>query len=87
MAKQKSEQELRKEVEQKQVEAFLKEYDETVQPIFKKHGYIIQPIIQTNSVGGMNPSFGVGKYKVEEVTPQDPVKSDTPNESEKSKAD
>jgi hypothetical protein len=87
MAKQKSEQELRAEVEQKQVEAFLKEFDEVTKPIFKKHGYIIQPIIQTNSVGGMNPSFGVGKYKVEEVTPQDPKEGSTPDESKKPKAD
>jgi hypothetical protein len=80
MAKQKSEQELRKEVEQKQVEAFLKEYFEIVQPICKKHGYIIEPVMKTNNVGAIYPDWGVGHYKVTEVTPQDPV-----NEQEKSK--
>jgi hypothetical protein len=83
----KSKEELTKEIEAKQVERFLKEFDETVQPIFKKHGYIIQPIIQTNQLGGMNPAFGVGKYKVEEVSPQDPVEVTTANESEKPKTD
>jgi purine nucleoside phosphorylase len=76
MAQNKTEQELRKEVEAKQVEAFLIEFDEVTKPIFKKHGYIIQPIIQTNQVGGMNPAFGVGKYVVEEVSPQDPIDND-----------
>jgi len=78
----KTKEQLTKEVESQQIERFLKEFDEVTKPIYKKHGYIIQPIIQTNSVGGMNPAFGVGKYTVEEVTPQDP-----PNESEESKTD
>jgi hypothetical protein len=73
-------QEMKASQESKAIEAFLKEFDEITKPIFKKHGYIIQPIIQTNQVGGLNPAFGVGKYKVEEVTPQDPdesIKSET----------
>jgi hypothetical protein len=78
MAKNKSEQELRQELEAKKLEAFLKEFQEVTEPVYKKHALIMQPIIQINQVGGMNPAWGVGKYKLEEVTYQDPV-----NESEK----
>lgn len=72
MAKQRTEQELRAELEAKKIEAFLKEFQEVTEPIYRKHGLIMQPIILQNQVGGLNPSFGVGKYKVTEVTPQDP---------------
>jgi hypothetical protein len=72
MAKNKTEQQLREEMEATKVKDFLKAFDEATKPVFKQYGLILQPIIQTNSVGGMNPAFGIGKYTVEEVTPQDP---------------
>lgn len=84
----KSEQELRAEMEQKKVEKFLKEYEEAyekhITPINKKHELRLIPTIQHNKVGGMNPAYGLEQYKLEEVTPQDPVSKEVTPSDEKS---
>jgi hypothetical protein len=77
MAKNKTEQELRAELEQKKVQDFLKEYEEAyekhITPINIKYSLRLIPTITHNKVGGMNPAYGLETYKREEVTPQDPV--------------
>lgn len=86
MAKNKTEQEIRSELEHKKTETFLKEYEEAyaqyIQPINKKYQLRLIPVILGNKVGGLNPGYGLETYIVEEVTPQDPDVA-TPNESEK----
>lgn len=76
MAKNKTEQDLRSELKQKNVETYLKEYEaayeEHITPINTKHGLRLIPTIQHNKVGGMNPAYGIEEYKREEVTPRDP---------------
>lgn len=76
MAKNKTEQELRAELEQKKVEDYLKEYEAAyeahITPINLKYGMRLVPTIQHNKIGGMNPAYGLEAYKREEVTPQDP---------------
>ena len=81
MAKKKTEQELRNELEQKKVNDYLKEYETayeaTLTPINKKYQLRLIPTIVVNKVGGMNPAYGLEKYIVEEVTPQDPPNENT----------
>lgn len=76
MAKNKTEQELRAELQQKKVADYLKAYEdayeEHITPINKKYELRLIPTIQVNKIGGMNPAYGLETYKLEEVTPQDP---------------
>lgn len=76
MTKNKTEQELRLELEQKNIEKYLKEYEEAyekhITPINIKYKKRLIPTIQHNQVGGMNPAYGLEEYTREEVSPQDP---------------
>jgi hypothetical protein len=85
MAKNKTEQELRAELEQKKVQDYLKAYEAAyeahITPINIKYSLRLIPTIVHNKVGGMNPAYGLETYKREEVTPQDPVDNvTTPDE-------
>lgn len=79
MAKNKTEEQLRLELEQKNLEKFLKEYEEAyekhITPINVKYSLRLIPTIQHNKIGGMNPAYGIEKYSREEVSPQDPAPS------------
>lgn len=83
----KSKEELNQELHQKNVEKFLKEYEEAyekyITPINVKHELRLIPTIQHNQVGGMNPAYGLEKYKREEVSPQDPVSNEDTANNEK----
>lgn len=86
MAKNKTEQEIRAELQQKKVEDYLKEYEAAyeahITPINLKYELRLIPTIVQNQVGGLNPAHGLEKYKREEVTPQDPVKEEAPHNNE-----
>lgn len=81
MSKNKTEQELRSELQDKKVEDYLKEYqaayDLHITPINKKFQLRLIPTIQHNKVGGINPAYGLETYIIEEVTPQDPPNENT----------
>lgn len=86
MAKNKTEDEIRKELEQKKVQDFLKEYEKAyeahITPINVKYSLRLIPTITHNKVGGMNPAYGIETYTREVVTPQDPPKNENPLETE-----
>lgn len=76
MSKNKTEQELRVELEQKKSEEYLKEYEkayeEYITPLNIKYSRRLIPTIVHNKVGGMNPAYGIEEYKRENVTPHNP---------------
>jgi len=73
MAKNKTEQELRVELEQKKQADFLKEYSEAIQPIIDKYSMAVIPVVRNLSTEykvHYEAAFAVQKFTKEEVRVQ-----------------
>jgi hypothetical protein len=73
MAKQKTEEQLRREMQEKQLKEYLKEYEEAyekhIEPINLKYAWKVVPVIRTDKYGGMFPAYDVEKYIKIETKP------------------
>ena len=70
----KTEEELRAEVEQKQKDAFLKDYDGMTHELAVKHGYQLIPAMVFHPHRGLTPGFDITKVAIK--IPNE--KTDTP---------